>query len=428
MSYNSKEINSELFSFIKSSPSPYHTVATVKKALIADGHTELFSGDKWELTDGGKYFITSNGTSIIAFKYKKSANGFMIAASHSDSPSFRLKANNELNGAYTRLDVEKYGGMIYYTWLDRPLSLAGRVVVKTNDGIDTRLVNIDRDLAVIPSVAIHLNRGVNDSCALNPARDLLPLVASAEGKGNIMNGIASSAGVEASSVISHDLFLYNREEGRYIGASDEFILAPRLDDLECVFASLKAYTAARESDSIPVLAVFDNEEVGSETKQGAASEFLPDTLRRIAGDDIDKLISNSFLVSADNAHAKHPNHPELSDAENAPLLNGGVVIKWNANQRYTTDGVSDAVFSSLCERAGVKIQYYYNRADMPGGSTLGSIATTKVSIPSVDIGLPQLAMHSSMETAGAHDTAAMASALAEFYSTSILRKGEKIIF
>lgn len=412
-------INTELFEFIKNSPSAYHTVASVKDALTQNGYTELYEGDEWHITDGKGYFVTKNGTSIIAFKARSGANGFMIAASHSDFPSFRLKISPETSGAYTRLLVEGYGGMINYTWLDRPLSIAGRVVVRTECGVASRLVNIDRDIAVIPSVAIHLNRLVNDGYKFNHAVDLLPLVASSEGNGCVMAEIAKLAGASVSDIVSHDLFLYNREAGRMVGAKNEFVLAPRLDDLGCVFSSLKAHISAKESDSIPVLAVFDNEEVGSSTKQGAASTFLYDTLKRISGGDLEKMLASSFMVSADNAHAKHPNHPELADAENAPVLNGGIVVKWNANQKYATDGVSDAIFRTICERCGAKTQIYYNRADMPGGSTLGSISNTKVSVATVDIGLPQLAMHSAIETAGAEDVSELIKALTELFGTSL---------
>ena len=420
--------NKELFEFIKNSPSAFHTVDTVKNELIKAGYTELFEKNLWNISDGGKYFVTRNGTSIIAFYYKTSANGFMISAAHSDSPAFRLKITPETVGAYTRLEVEKYGGMIYSSWFDRTLSLAGRVVVKNPDGLETRLFNIDRDFAVIPNVAIHMNRTVNDGYKFNPAVDLLPLVASAGERGSVIEEIAKSAGVGKDAIVSHDVFLYNREDGKVFGAKDEYILAPRLDDLECVYASLKAFLSAKETESIPVLAVFDNEEVGSETKQGAASTFLYDTLQRIAENNYYGMIANSFMVSMDNAHAKHPNHPELADADNAPVMNEGIVVKWNANQKYTTDGVSDALFRTVCERCGAKVQSYYNRADMPGGSTLGSISNTKVSVPTVDVGLAQLAMHSATETAGAKDLEIMINAITEFFSTSIKREGNKIVF
>ena len=418
----------QLFEFIKKSPTAYHAVATVKERLDGAGYTELYEGDAWELCDGEKYYVVRNGSSIIAFRAKNTAAGFMICASHSDSPAFRVKATAETVGAYTRLEVEKYGGMIYYSWLDRPLSVAGRVLVKTEDGIEARLVNIDRNLLTIPSLAIHLNRGVNDGVKLNPAQDLLPLYSCSKERGGLIGSVADILGVKAEDILSHDLFLYNRDEGTLFGKDNELILCPRLDDLECVFTSLEAFVGAADSDSVPVLAVFDNEEVGSETKQGAASTFLYDVLSRIAGPSYTAMLDNSFMVSADNAHAIHPAHPEMSDADHAPRLNGGIVIKYNASQRYATDGLSDSVFRTVCERAGVKVQTYCNRADLPGGSTLGSISNTKVSIPTVDIGLPQLAMHSANETAGANDVSDMIKALAEFYSTSIRKKGTKVYF
>ena len=418
----------KLFDFIKNSPTAYHAVSSVKERLDAIGYTELYEGEHWTLSEGRGYYVIRNGSSIIAFKARENTHGFMICASHSDSPSFRVKITPEKIGAYSRLEVEKYGGMIYYSWLDRPLSVAGRVVVKRSDGVESVLVNIDRDLVTIPSLAIHLNRGVNDGAKLNPAEDLLPLYSTDKDKSAFVSSIASEIGVSEDEILSHDLFLYNRDEGRVLGKDGEFILCPRLDDLGCVYASLEGFLACRDTASTPVLAVFDNEEVGSETKQGAASTFLYDVLSRISGDGYRVAIENSFMVSADNAHAIHPAHPEMSDADNAPVLNGGIVIKYNANQRYATDGLSDSVFRTVCDRAGVTVQTYCNRADLPGGSTLGSISNTKVSVPTVDIGLPQLAMHSANETAGVSDIDGMISALTEFYSTNITKKGTKVYF
>jgi aspartyl aminopeptidase len=419
-----------LFEFIKSSPSAYHAVNTVKTMLDREGYTELYECDRWKLAVDGKYYVIRNGTSIIAFRTARDARGFMICASHSDSPSFRVKTTSESRGAYTRLEVEKYGGMIYYTWLDRPLSVAGRVLVKTSDGIESRLVDIDEDILTIPSLAIHLNRGVNEGAKFNPAKDLLPLYSMGTDDSTLIDSVAENIGVDSSDILSHDLFLYNRDEGKRLGKSGEFILCPRLDDLGCVYSSSVAFLKADGSASVPILAIFDNEEVGSETKQGAASTFLHDVLMRITGSEAGLAVAleNSFMVSADNAHAKHPAYPEMSDPDNAPLLNGGVVIKYNASQRYTTDGLSDSIFRTVCNRAGVKVQTYCNRADLPGGSTLGSISNTKVSVPTVDIGLPQLAMHSANETAGAYDVESMVEALTEFYSTSILKKGTKVYF
>lgn len=413
----------ELIDFIKASPSAHHTVDSVKRALLAEGYTELCESNPEAFSDGGKHFVIRGGSSIIAFKGK--GDGFMICASHSDSPCFKVK--DELAGArYTRLATEKYGGMIHYTWLDRPLSVAGRVVVKTPTGVKGVLVNLDKAALTIPSVAIHLNRGVNDGYKFNPATDLLPLLGTAEVKGALMTALAAQANAKPEDIISHDLYLYNAEEGRVIGINDELVLAPRIDDLGCVYASLRAFLDAPESKNVSVLAVFDNEEVGSETKQGAASTFLDMTLGAIAGNRYSQMLHNSFMVSADNAHAIHPNHPELYDGTNAPVLGGGVVVKYNANQRYTTDAISDGIFTTLAERAGAKLQKFSNRADMVGGSTLGSISNTRVSVSTVDIGLPQLAMHSATETAAVSDLTDMVSVLTELYSVGIEKSGDEI--
>ena len=414
-----------LINFINNSPSAFHTVNSVKEALLKAGFTEVFENQPSAYADGEKHFVIRGGSSIIAFKGQ--GNGFMITASHSDSPCFKVK--DELSSAaYTRLATEKYGGMIHYTWLDRPLSVAGRVVVKTDSGLKTVLVNIDKAALTIPSVAIHLNRGVNDGAKFNPALDLLPLAGTADAKGAIMSAIAAQAGVEVSDVISHDLFLYNREEGKIIGINDELILSPRIDDLGCVYASLEAFLNAESDNSVSVLAVFDNEEVGSETKQGASSTFLDMTLRAVAGNDekYSSMLYNSFMVSADNAHALHPNHPELYDGTNNAVLGKGVVVKYNANQRYTTDAVSDGIIRTIASRVGANIQSFSNRADMVGGSTLGSIANTKVSISTVDIGLPQLAMHSATETSAVKDLDDMIRILTELYSSAIIKQGDNI--
>ncbi len=417
----------ELIDFIKSSPTAYHTVKTVSEALMAQGFTELSESNPSSFSDGGKHFVIRGGSSIIAFK-GSAKSGFMITSSHSDSPCFKIK--NELSGAsYTRLATEKYGGMIHYTWLDRPLSVAGRVVVKTPDGIKTILVDLGGAALTIPSVAIHLNRAVNDGYKFNPATDLLPLVGMTDAKGELMKAVAEGAGVATEDIISHDLFVYNADEGKVIGINNDLLLAPRIDDLGCVYASLRAFLDAPENDNaVSVLAVFDNEEVGSETKQGASSTFLNMTLSAIAGSDerYSSMLYNSFMVSADNAHAIHPNHPELYDSSNAPILGGGVVVKYNANQRYTTDAISDAVFTTLAERAGIKLQKFSNRADMLGGSTLGSIANTKVSVSTVDIGLPQLAMHSATETCAVSDLEDMVKVLTELYSSGIEKQGDTL--
>lgn len=413
----------KLLDFINKSVSPYHVVNELKNMLCGNGYTELSEAESWTLKKGGKYFTVRSGTSVIAFCVpQKTPKAFIMAAAHSDSPTFKIKENPELaSGTYVRLNTEKYGGMLMSTWFDRPLSVAGRVAVKENGTICTRLVNIDSDLLVIPSVAIHMNRNANDGMKFAANVDTIPLFGDADAKGKFSSLIAKSAGVKEGDILGKDLFLYAREKGTLIGADKEYICSPRLDDLECVFALANGMVNASESDSVKVCAIFDNEEVGSSTKQGAASSFLRDTLRRIAfALSVDEegyriMLAKSFLVSADNAHAVHPNHPEYADGENAPKMNGGIVIKYNANQRYSTDGVSAAVFKSVCEKANVCVQSYANRSDLAGGSTLGSIANTMVPVKTVDIGLAQLAMHSVCETAGAKDLDDLVNAMTVYF-------------
>jgi len=418
--------NTELFEFIKKSPDAYHAVENIKTRLISAGYTEISECDLSAFSDGGAHFVVRGGSSVIAFR-GSTDGGFMITASHSDNPSFKVK-ENVASGAYAKLNTEKYGGMILYSWLDRPLSVAGRVTVRTRDGIASRLVNIDRDYALIPSVAIHLNRGVNDGYKFNPATDMLPLTG-ISGKASLMADIAKLLGVGECDIISHDLHLYNREEPRAVGGDGELILSPRIDDLGCVWAALEGFlTVDKAPSGVSVLAVFDNEEVGSSTKQGANSTFLADTLRKIAGNEgkYYQMLSDSYMVSCDVAHAKHPNHPELSDSVGAPTLGGGVAVKYNANQSYTTDSVSDGIIRTVAERCGAKLQSFYSRADMPCGSTLGSISDTRVSVSSVDIGIPQLAMHSATETAAAADIDGMISLLKELYSSTLAVCGDEV--
>ena len=424
---NKASVVNDLLTFIKKCPSAFHTVDTVRERLLADGYTELFVDDEWELVDGGKYFVTKNLSSIVAFRYNKKAKGFTVAASHSDFPSFRVKPSGAESGIYTRLSTERYGGMINYTWFDRPLSVAGRVVVKEGDTLVQKLVDVDKDLLVIPSVAIHMKRSVNEAFTANPAVDLVPLMGNAE-CGDLIKLISSSVGASKENVVSHDLFLYVRDEGRVFGIDDEFIVAPRIDNLASVFGTLEAFLSSNEKNTVPVLAVFDNEEVGSDTKQGAASHFFTDILEAIAGGskELRRAVANSFMVSVDNAHAIHPNHPELSDVNNAPVMNRGVAIKYNANQKYTTDSVSAAIFKAVAERCGECVQAFANRSDMPGGSTLGSIANTKFSVVTVDVGIPQLAMHSAVETAGVNDVGSLVNILRELYSTELSYENRSI--
>lgn len=431
---NFDNINNELISFLDNSPVSFFAVKNMCEALNKEGYTRLYEGQAWELEAGKGYYVTRNDSAVIAFRIpKKDYTGFQMMASHCDSPVFKIKTNAEItiDNSYVKLNVEKYGGMICSPWLDRPLSVAGRIVVSTEDGIMTKLVNVDRDLMIIPNLAIHMNREVNDGYKFNAQVDMLPLFCEkGEEKDVFLKLIAEEAGVKAEDILDTDLFLYNRMKGTKLGLNNEFISSGRLDDLQCAFASLQGFLKAQPQDSVAVHCVYDNEEVGSGTKQGAASTFLKDTLHRInnafgkSEDEYLMSIAKSFLVSADNAHAVHPNHPEKSDPTNRPYLNKGIVIKYSANQKYTTDAISGAVMRAICKKADVPYQTFTNRSDMLGGSTLGNISQNQVALNTVDIGLPQLAMHSPYETAGAKDTAYLAEAAKVLFSSSIEGAGD----
>lgn len=426
-------ITRDLISFIEKSPTAFHAVSEIANILEAEGFTRLSEGSEWSLEKGGKYYVTRNMSSVIAFAIPEGVAGsFMITASHTDSPTYKLKTETETEafGKYVKLNVENYGGMIASSWLDRPLSIAGRVIAKDGDAVNACLVKIDRDLVLIPNVAIHQNRNVNSGFAYNAAVDMMPLFAASANKGSLKKIIANEAGCSEDNILGADLYLYNRTPAAIWGANNEFFSSPKIDNLQCAYTTLCGFTSAINAGAckaIPVYSSFDNEETGSSTKQGAASQFLFDTLTRICdalGITLRSALPSSFMVSADNGHAKHPNHPELSDGANSPHMNGGVVIKSNAAQKYTTDGISAAIFGEICSRAGVPTQLFANRSDMAGGSTLGSISNTNVALNTVDIGLAQLAMHSSYETGGTADTAYMIKAITEFYKTAITCQGD----
>lgn len=420
----------KLFRFLDESPTCYHAAANAKAALTAAGAVELRESEQWKLEKGTLYVVERGDSALVAFRVPEGPfHGFLMAAAHSDSPTFKVRETAEAASAGNtlRLSVEPYGGGVWRGWLDRPLSVAGRVMIRQGDRLVSRLVNIDRDLLVIPGVAIHMDRSVNKGAELNPAVDLLPLLGCGKEPGAFRKLIAEAAGVREEHLLSTELFLYPRTKAVQTGLNGEFIVSPRLDDLQCVFGCLEGFLAAKPGGSLPVLAVFNNEEVGSSTRQGADSTFLTDVLERIAhGCGLDSegwkaAVANSFMVSADNAHAIHPAHPEYADKGECPVLGGGIVIKYNANQRYTTDAVSGAVFQAICQEAGVPVQRYSNRADLPGGSTLGNISTAHLSVPTVDIGLPQLAMHSVCETAGAADTEHLVKAMTAYFSRDFHR-------
>lgn len=420
----------ELMRFLDASPSAYHAVDGIKNLLESAGYTRLDEGKQWNLEVDGKYFLTRGGSAILAFRVPcEQPQGFLMSASHSDRPSFKIKENGELESKYIRMATEKYGGMLMAPWFDRPLSVAGRVLVETPTGAKTKLVNIDRDLMMIPNVAIHMNRKANDGYTYNPAVDTIPLLGGKDAKGKFDAMLEEQAG---GKILAHDLYLYNRERATVWGIDEEYISSQAIDDLECAWGTVRGFLNAGQSRSIPVVCVFDSEEVGSSSVQGAASTLLADTLGRICKAlnlELNQLLSQSFMVSADNAHAVHPNHPEFADPTNAPVVNEGIVLKFNANLRYTTDAVSAAVLRSVCNKAGVPVQTYYNRADIAGGSTLGNISLGQVSVPTADIGLAQLAMHSCYETAGVKDFEYLVKAMEGFYSSTltVTADGEYIV-
>lgn len=425
-----QNVNQELLEFISRSPSVFHAVAAMRAALESDGYQYLREASAWEILPGGKYYSVRNDSSIIAFHVGTDLTeySFRIAASHSDAPVYKIKAVPELSGPdeYLRLNVEAYGGVIDASWFDRPLGVAGRVFVRSNGRIETRLFYPDKDLLIIPNVAIHFNREVNSGYAYNRQVDLCPLFSAGALKaGDFDAMIASELNVPVEDIVSRDLFLVNRQKGRIWGWKDEFISSPKLDDLQCAFSMLQGFLKAEEPHGINVFCCFDNEEVGSNTRQGAMSTFLKDCLTRLNAclgfpdEQYRRAVAASFMLSADNAHAVHPNHPEKTDAANKCFLNKGIVLKENASQKYTTDALSRAVVMEVCRRAGEPCQVFANRSDAAGGSTLGNISNVQVSLHAADIGLPQLAMHSSYETAGAKDTESAISVFAEYYRAKI---------
>ena len=419
------ETTEKLLDFIEKSPTAFQAVDEMQKRLTENGFEVLSEKEYWKLVPGGKYLVTRNNSALIAFCIpEKESRVFHIMASHSDSPSFKIKENPEIkvDNSYVKLNVEKYGGMLMAPWFDRPLSVAGRVIIRRNGGLKEKLINIKRDLVMIPNLAIHMNREANNGVSYNPQKDLQPLFAVGNTDRTLLEIIAEQTGVKKEDIISHDLFLYNRMPGTIWGADKEFVSSARLDDLQCAFASMEGLLRAQNYGSIAVHCVMDNEEVGSGTKQGAASTFLKDTLLRInmglgrTYEEYLMTLAGSFMVSADNAHALHPNYTDKTDPTNHPVLNKGIVIKFNANQKYCTDAVSAAIFKELCTKAGVPYQTFVNRSDIAGGSTLGNISNTQVPMNTVDIGLPQLAMHSPYETAGVKDTEYLVRAAEELFA------------
>lgn len=421
-----------LLEFINSSPVNFLAVKNVADKLDEAGFRRLDPTERWEISKGGKYYVTKNSSAIFAFVVGtgEPSAGFRIISAHSDSPCMRIKPHAEMlcPGGVVKLNVEVYGGPILYTWFDRPLSVAGRVMLRSDDPLRpvTKIIRIDRPILTIPHLAIHFNRSVNDGNKLSRQKDMLPVLTivkeAAEKDNMLLRLVAEEAGVEPDDILDFDLSLFDTTPGCLLGLNQEFLSSGRLDDLSMVHAAMTALISGTSESQTRVMAIFDNEETGSGTKQGAASPVLDNLLRRltaaIGGSDEDyfRAVDNSFMISADNAHGVHPNYVEKQDPTNHPYPGGGPVIKINANCKYMTDADSAAVFRSICERAGVPCQYFVNHSDVAGGSTLGNILTSQIPLRGVDMGAAIWAMHSVRETASAADHAMIIKAFTTFFS------------
>lgn len=427
-----KNLSRELVDFIYQSPTAFHCVEETVKALKAHGFQELSWTDRWDLAVKGRYYITKNLSAVIAFTVNSPSielEGFKIIGCHTDTPGFRIKPAPEMvtENAYLKLNTEVYGGPILNTWLDRPLAIAGRVTIKGQSIMKPieKLVNINKPIAIIPNLAIHMNREVNKGVELNKQKDTLPLLSMVnkefEKDNYLIKLVANELMVELNSILDFDLFLYEYDKGNLIGLEEEFISSPRMDDMAMVHASLKSLIDSQGKTGVNILACFDNEEVGSTSKQGADSPMLRTVLERIClsfnkdREDFFRALFNSFIISADLAHALHPNSPEKHDPVNKPIINKGPVIKVSANQKYTSDSYSIGVYQSICKEADVPYQTFVNRSDAAGGSTIGPINSSHIDIPSIDIGTPILAMHSIRELGGVMDHYYIYKSFVKFY-------------
>lgn len=429
---NEIEKAQELIDFIYDSPTAFHAVDSTIKVLRSSGFKEIKEEDLWKLEKGGKYFVTKNQSALIAFVIGNGnleEEGFRVVGAHTDSPGFKIKPNPdmEVEGAYVKLNTEVYGGPILNTWMDRPLSLAGRVALKGANPFspEIRLINIKRPIMIIPNLAIHMNRNVNAGVELNRQKDVLPLLSLVNErleKGKyLIKTISEELGVKEEDILDFDLYLYEFEKGSIIGLNNEFISSGRLDDLSMVYGGIKALSESEVGKAVNVMVCFDNEEVGSTTKQGADSPMLSGTLERIAislgknREDYYRAIAKSFIISCDLGHALHPNYGEKSDPVNRPVINKGPIIKTSANQSYTSDSFSNAVYKSICDRIGVPLQVFVNRSDERGGSTIGPISSSQVNMASIDMGLAVLSMHSIRELGGVKDYVYALDSFKEFY-------------
>ena len=427
-----ENINKLLLDLFNNSYNEYFAISNIKKLLDENGFICLLENEKYEISLGKSYYILRDGSSIIAFKVPEKLDElyFKIVASHSDSPVLKIKENpTVIENGYNKLKVEKYGGMIVSSWLDKPLGIAGRVCYKNGNAITTRLVNFPTNL-IIPNVAIHQNRDINNGFIYNPQIDLLPILGL--GNNDLFKELLDSTKNNGEEILSYDLSLYNKEKAVLGGINNEFIYSPKEDNLVSAYISILSLISSISYDGISLGVVFNNEEVGSSSLNGADSDFLATNLKRISkslgfsNDELSRALVKSYLVSLDNAHAIHPNHPEMSDNKNNCLINEGVVIKHNSNMLYTSEAISTAIIKLIANKENISLQTFFNRADARGGSTLGNISLTHVSIRSVDLGIPQLAMHSNYEVMGSKDTINAYKLLKALFNSKIKIEGENV--
>lgn len=428
-----KRLAQELIDFLYKSPTAYHAASSVKDILDNEGFEEIFEKDAWKFKKGGKYYLVKNNSAVIAFKVGNGEiekDGFRLIGAHTDAPGFRIKPNAEMKTEdhYIRLNTEVYGGPILYTWFDRPLGIAGRVILKGKSALKPRveLVNINKPVLIIPSLAIHMNRSVNEGYNFNRQKDTLPLVGfvneELEKKGYLMSLLTKELGVSEDEILDFDLYLYEYEKGCVMGINEELISAGKLDDQWMVFAGVKALINSTDIDSTKVMICIDNEEIGSLTAQGARSKLIRGTLERIAialgknSEEFFRAVSNSVMISADLAHAVHPNLPEKHDPTNRPLLGNGPVLKIAASGSYSTEGIAAGIFEAVCKEANVPVQKFVNRSDVKGGTTIGPMSAADLCIPVIDMGAPLIGMHSVRELASVKDNFYTIEAFTKFFS------------
>ena len=427
---NKDSYNDGLFKFIDKATCSFTCVNEIRVLLVCNGYIELCEGDKWDV-GVGKYFVIRNDSSIIAFNIGNNyMDSFNIICSHGDTPAFLLKPNSEIyEYDYLKLNVTPYGGILNYGWMDRPLGISGRVIYKDGNVYKKKIINLEEPKCVIPSVAIHQNDKANSNLDLNSQVDMTPIISLSDDK-NIIESILSKE-VDNKDICDYDLFLYNMDKPMYIGVNKEMILSPRIDDLTCTYANVLGFIESNNDNNINVMCIFNSEEVGSLTMEGADSSFLMDTLKRICASldvDISTTLYNSYVVCADNSHAVHPNHPKKSDVSNMGYINKGILISRESGTM--TDGMSSSIFKEMCKIANVNYQDYVSRNDVTCGGTLSGLCTRHVSTTSIDVGIPQLAMHSSNEVVGSDDIYDIYKVFKKFYGTSIKKNkdGFKLVY